>query len=215
MVASDKAFSVRRQELVELLRRRGIRDERVLGSMAAVPREEFISEELAPYAYEDRALPLEQGQTLSQPYMVALMTEALSLGDADSVLEIGTGSGYQTAVLAGIAARIVTVERLPELLEGARQRLTRLGLAKVVEFHLGDGRLGWPSDGPYHAIVVTARAQSIPAELKTQLRIAGKLVLPVGPADSTVLKCIQRTGEAAWVEEDLCGCTFVPLVGAG
>ena len=194
------------------LRRRGIRDPRVLEAMTAVPRHRFVPEQERPHAYEDRALPLEKGQTISQPYMVAFMTEALRVGPEHRVLEIGTGSGYQTAVLARLAREVFTVERLPELQADARALLEGLGLGNV-RFRVGDGSLGWPEHAPYDRILVTAGAPAVPPALERQLAPdGGVLVIPVGDAEVQELVVLTRDGER-WSSTPLLGCRFVPLVG--
>ena len=173
-------FSVRRKEMVRRhLQARGIRDPRVLAAMGKVQREAFLPPELAEFAYEDAPLPIAAGQTISQPYIVALMVEALRLAPGDSVLEIGTGSGYAAAVLAEIAERVYTIERHAELADGARRRLAELGYQNV-EVRCGDGTLGWPEHAPFQAIVVAAGGPEPPRSLLDQLAIGGRLVMPVG-----------------------------------
>lgn len=191
---------------------RGITDPRVLDAMGSVPREAFVPERSASLAYRDRALPLSNGQTISQPYMVAAMTEALKLEPGDRVLEIGTGSGYQTAVLAEIAREVYTVERIDTLSEEAREVLERLGYSNV-RFRVGDGTLGWPEEAPFDAILVTAASPDVPDSLVTQLEEAGgRLVIPVGSRGLQTLMRIVRQGEEFEATE-LMGCRFVPLVG--
>jgi protein-L-isoaspartate(D-aspartate) O-methyltransferase len=192
---------------------RGIRDPAVLAAMRTVPRERFVDEDLAHRAYEDGPLPIGEGQTISQPYIVAVMTEALRLRQQDKVLEIGTGSGYAAAVLAEIAAEVYTVERIERLATSARRRLRELGYANVQVRH-GDGTLGWPEHAPYDAIVVTAGGPDIPRSLLQQLAVGGRLVMPVGSTSrSQRLVRVVRTGEDTddrQVLEDVC---FVPLIG--
>jgi protein-L-isoaspartate(D-aspartate) O-methyltransferase len=196
------------------LRSRGIADERVLSAMAAIPREEFLPEGRRDHAYADAALPIESGQTISQPYIVARMTELLEPEVGERVLEIGTGSGYQAAVLAWLGCRVVSIERLPELAAGARERLDALGLGDHVEIRVGDGTLGDPDGAPYPGIIVTAAAPKIPMALREQLdRDGGRLVVPVGSRWQQELMLVIRNGDE-WVERPEGGCAFVPLIGA-
>lgn len=201
-----------RQQLVRQARRHGVRDPAVLDVMARVPREEFVPRRWARHAFDDRPLPIGGGQTISQPAMVALMSEAARLGSADRVLEVGTGSGYGAAVLAELAARVVTVERLEPLARQARAALDRLGYADV-EVVVGDGTLGWAATAPYDAIVVTAAGPAPPPALVAQLVDGGKLVMPVGARDgSQILARFTRSGDEMDAEE-LFGVRFVPLIG--
>ncbi len=204
-----------RAEMVEhQLRGRGIRDETVLAAMAALPRELFVPNEMLRHAYSDDALPIEAGQSISQPYMVARMTELLEPRPQMRILEVGTGSGYQAAVLASIGCRVVTVERHAELAATAGARLAQLGLEDLVRIDVGDGSLGRPQDAPFDGIVVTAAAPAVPAALPGQLADGGRLVVPVGPRDRQELMLVVRHGDD--FEERDCGpCVFVPLVGAG
>lgn len=196
------------------LQGRGIRDPAVLAAMAAVPREAFVPPEMVAAAYADGPLPIGAGQTISQPYIVACMTEALELSADDRVLEIGTGSGYAAAVLSRIAATVHTVERLAELAESARERLHELGYTNIA-VHVGDGTLGWPEQAPYDAIVVTAGAPHIPLALRDQLASGGRLVIPVGPTPylQTLVR-LRRLGAHDERIEELCDVRFVPLIGA-
>jgi protein-L-isoaspartate(D-aspartate) O-methyltransferase len=196
------------------LRARGIRDERVLAAMGAVPRELFVPPSDRSHAYADAALPIEAGQSISQPYIVARMTELLGVRPGDRVLEIGTGSGYQAAILATLGARVVTLERHAELADEARRRLEQLGLGDKVEIRVADGSLGDPSAAPYDGIVVTAAAPSIPAALLDQLADGGRLVIPVGPRDRQRLVVVTRHGNE-WEQRSDGEVVFVPLVGAG
>jgi protein-L-isoaspartate(D-aspartate) O-methyltransferase len=195
------------------LRGRGIRDERVLAAMAAVPRDRFVPPEMRSRAYSDDALPIAGGQSISQPWMVARMTELLEPGPGMRVLEVGTGSGYQAAVLARLGCAVVSVERHRELAGAARDRLAGLGLGNLVRVVVGDGSAGRPEDAPFDAIVVTAAAPRIPDALPRQLVDGGRLVVPVGPRRRQELTLVVRRGET--FERRECGaCVFVPLLGA-
>ena len=196
------------------LRRRGIRDERVLEAMATTPREQFVPGVPASLAYDDRALPIDAGQTISQPYMVARMTELLELEADDRILEIGTGSGYQAAVLARLGAKVTSIERLPDLAESARAKLRELGI-EGVDVRLGDGSNGDPDGAPWDGIVVTAAAPSIPDPLREQLAVGARLVIPVGPRYQQDLVVIERRGPNDWREWSDGAVVFVPLVGEG
>lgn len=191
--------------------RRGITDQAVIRAMGSIPRHFFVEEAFRDRAYGDFPLPIGSGQTISQPFMVALMTSSLGLTGVERVLEVGTGSGYQTAVLAEIAERVVSVERLSSLVAPARDLLERLGYHRVV-IHAADGTLGWKDGAPYDAILVTAGAPEVPRELVGQLKEGGRLVIPVGPRQSQVLKRVTRLGSDEIVD-DLGGCVFVPLIG--
>jgi len=196
----------------EQIRARGIRSERVLSALRAIPRENFIPEGLEAQAYEDRALSIGLGQTISQPYMVAVMTEALGLSPDDRVLEIGSGSGYQTAVLAFLATEVFTVERVPSLGQRAMQKVREAGFENV-ESRIGDGTLGWPEKSPFDAILVTAGAPRVPPSLKAQLKEeGGRIVAPVGDRFIQDLIRMTRTGDE-FESESLLSCRFVPLVG--
>jgi protein-L-isoaspartate(D-aspartate) O-methyltransferase len=198
--------------LAEQLAGRGITDRRVLEAIAAVPRHLFVESALAERAYEDRALPIGERQTISQPFMVALMTQALELTGGERVLEIGTGSGYQAAVLAQLATRVCTVERVKTLAERARHTLDRLKLYHVV-IKVFDGTFGWPDEAPFDAIIVTAGAPAVPKPLIDQLKDNGRLVAPVGDRDGQrLMKVVKRKSEVHATE--LTECAFVPLIGA-
>ena len=190
---------------------RGVRDGRVLDAMRKVPRHLFLPPEKADQAYEDHPVSIGRGQTISQPYMVALMTEALELRGDEKVLEIGTGSGYQTAILAELAREVYSVERIPELADEARTRLEDLGYTNV-HIRVGNGTLGWPEEAPFDAILVTAGAPKVPKSLKAQLADGGRLVIPVGSEFHQVLYRIRRRGDE-FLEEPLTSCVFVPLIG--
>jgi protein-L-isoaspartate(D-aspartate) O-methyltransferase len=193
------------------LRARGIRDERVLSAMARVPRHEFVSEHLRTHAYDDNPLPIGSGQTISQPYIVALMLEALQLRPENVVLEIGTGSGYQTALLAELAARVYSIERHAELVRAAAAVLARLGYHNVMLF-TGDGSAGLPAFAPYDGIIVAAAAPDLPRALLDQLKEGGRMLVPIGAADAQELILVQKQqGEPAVTA--LTGCRFVPLIG--
>ena len=196
------------------LRGRGIADERVLAAMGALPREAFVDPAQRPLAYDDAALRIQAGQSISQPYIVARMTELLDVRPGDRVLEIGTGSGYQAALLATIGARVVSYERQPELADAARQRMADLSLGEAVEIRVADGSLGDAAGGPYPRIIVTAAAPRIPDELREQLADGGRLVIPVGSRERQELILVVRDGEE-WTERSDGPCIFVPLVGAG
>jgi protein-L-isoaspartate(D-aspartate) O-methyltransferase len=202
-----------RERMVEhQLRRRGIPDERVLAAMARVPRHLFVPEHLRHLAYEDGALPIGQGQTISQPYIVATICSLLRLEGRERVLDVGTGSGYQAAVLAELAAEVVTIERVPELAERAREVLAQAGYGQV-EVRVGDGSLGAPDKGPFDAIAVAAAAPAIPPALYDQLVEGGRLVIPRGGRWGQDLVLVERTTEGP-VERKSVPCRFVPLVGA-
>lgn len=205
----------RRNAMIETqLIARSIRDPAVLAAMHAVPREAFVPPEWIEAAYEDRPLPIAHGQTISQPYIVALMAQVLLLRPTDRVLEIGTGTGYSAAVLSHIAAAVYTIERLEPLATATRDRLCRLGFHNIHVLN-GDGTLGWPQYAPYDGIVVTAGGPSIPAALQDQLAIGGRLVMPVGTSPSRQrLIRLTRQSSTQIDQEELVGVRFVPLIGA-
>jgi protein-L-isoaspartate(D-aspartate) O-methyltransferase len=205
--------AARRWMVEEQLAARGIRDPLVLAAMGKVPRERFVAHEQAARAYEDTPLPIGEGQTISQPYIVGLMTEALGLGPGDRVLEIGTGSGYSAAVLAEIAAEVYSVERLASLAERAQQHLAALGYANV-HIRVGDGTLGWPEHAPYDAIVATAGGPRVPPALLDQLAIGGRLVIPVGssPHEQSLFRLVRGANDD-YSRERLEAVAFVPLIG--
>ncbi len=191
---------------------RGIRDPRVLQAMRTVPRHRFVPEVPIERAYSDHALPTVASQTISQPYIVARMTELLKVEPGMKVLEVGTGSGYQTAVLAQLGAEIVTIERFPELMDRARQILAEICPEGRVRMLLADGTLGYPDEAPYDRILVTAAAPYVPQAYKDQLQNPGRIVIPLGDRHSQVLTVIDRTGDR-FIEMADIPCRFVPLVG--
>jgi protein-L-isoaspartate(D-aspartate) O-methyltransferase len=199
------------ERMLHTLRMRGVTDEAVLRAMANVPREAFVPEEHEAQAYGDHPLPIGQGQTISQPYIVALMTQELDLQPGEKVLEIGTGSGYQTAVLAEMDAEVHTVEVLPELQEEAREHLEELGY-EGIHYRVGNGSDGWPEHAPYDAVIVTAAPPAIPDALVEQLDEGGRLIIPVGPRGfyQTLWKIVKRDGKIE--KSNLGGVAFVPLV---
>ena len=205
--------SARSTMLERDLRGRGIKDERVLAAMEAVPRHLFVPDRLRDSAYDDRPLPIGAGQTISQPYMVALMSELLVLKATDTVLEIGTGSGYQTAVLARLAASVSSIEIVPSLGERAKKLLHALGY-KNIELKIGDGFFGWEERGPFDAILVTAAAPKIPEPLWRQLREGGRLVMPLGEESKSQRLIRARKSAGQPVIEDFTEVLFVPLRGA-
>lgn len=201
-----------RERLVERIQAEGVRDERVLARIRDLPRHLFVDEALATRAYEDTALPIGGNQTISQPYIVARMTELLLQGgELENVLEVGTGSGYQTAVLSPLVRRVYTVERLETLLKQARRRFHRLNLVNVRTKH-ADGGLGWSHYAPYDGIIVTAAPEGIPLALVEQLRPGGRMVLPIGTRQEQALVRVVRTGEG-YERELLERVSFVPLLG--
>lgn len=201
-----------RQQLFTSLRRAGIHDERVIEALAMTPRELFVESSQRSIAYEDRALGIGLGQTISQPLMVAVMTQALELHGSERVLEIGTGSGYQTAILARLVSHVYSLERYQQLAYQAACRLQQLELTNV-SIYVGDGSLGWPEQAPYDRILVTAAAPTIPVRLLLQLVRGGILVVPVGVREHQDLLFVRRTLDQPEIR-NLGGCLFVPLVGA-
>jgi protein-L-isoaspartate(D-aspartate) O-methyltransferase len=193
------------------LRRRGIDDERVLAAMARVPRELFVPEDARVDAYADAALPIGGEQTISQPFMVALICELLALGGRERVLDVGTGSGYQAAVLAELAAEVHTIERLPELADRARANLAAAGYEERLHLHVGDGTQGLAEHAPFDAIAVAAAAAELPQALYDQLAPGGRLVLPLGPVRGQRLQVVVRTPEGPATLRSV-PCRFVPLV---
>lgn len=201
----------RRRMVREQIAARGVRDARVLAAMGRVPRECFVDARLGAAAYDDKPLPIGTEQTISQPYMVGAMTEALELGTATRVLEIGTGCGYQTAVLAELGATVFSIERHAALAEAAGRRLEDLGY-RSVRIRTGDGTLGWPEEAPFDAVLVTAGSPGIPRPLVAQLAVGGRLVFPMGDEELQTLVRIRKNEDG--LQEDCLGeCRFVPLVG--
>jgi protein-L-isoaspartate(D-aspartate) O-methyltransferase len=209
--APADAAEARAQMVERQLRRRGISDERVLAAMGHVPRELFVPENMRAYAYEDGALPIGHGQTISQPFIVGTICALLELSGDERVLDVGTGSGYQAAVLAELAAEVVTIERVPELAERARRALTQAGYESVVVL-VGDGSLGAPEHAPFDSIAVAAAAPAVPPALYEQLVSGGRLVLPRGSRWGQELVLVVKTDDGP-VERASVPCRFVPLVG--
>ncbi|HAR98966.1 MAG TPA: protein-L-isoaspartate O-methyltransferase [Syntrophus sp. (in: bacteria)] len=208
-------YTKQRKRMVETqLRSRGIRDERVLKAMETIPRHLFVDEALRDQAYFDHPLPIDAGQTISQPYIVALMTAALELRGRERVLEIGTGSGYQTAVLAALADQVFSIERVAPLASRARKILDALDDYNVA-IRIGDGTYGWREESPFDAIIVTAGAPRVPRILVEQLAVGGRLVIPVGDRHTQdLIRVIRQSEEAGDIkQEDLGGCRFVSLIG--
>ena len=207
----NESFEVKRARMVRTqLAQRGIHDRGVLEAMRDVPRHEFVPETVRGDAYEDHPLPIGAGQTISQPYIVAVMLEHLALQPTDRALEIGTGSGYATALLSRMCAEVYSIERHAELAAVAEATLARLGYSNV-EVRVGDGRLGWPEKAPFDAILVSAAASEIPSALFAQLRAGGRMIVPVGPPASQELQLIRKINGQPEVQV-LEGCRFVPLV---
>jgi protein-L-isoaspartate(D-aspartate) O-methyltransferase len=203
--------ALRDRMAAEQLVGRGISDKKVLEAFRKVERHKFIPEEFRDNAYQDHPLPIGEGQTISQPYMVALMTESLNLKGGEKILEIGAGSGYQAAILAGIAKEVYSVERVEALAKKAESLLKELGYNNV-KIKVGDGTMGWPENAPYDGIIVTAGAPKIPDAYIDELNIGGRLVIPVGGAFSQALTIVEKKPGGIQTRE-LCGCVFVPLVG--
>ncbi len=211
-MAETDPYREERDEMVETqIRARGVRDERVLAAMRKVPRHLFVPKSLERAAYEDRPLPIGEGQTISQPYIVAVMTGQLDLSPQDRVLEIGAGSGYQAALLADIAGTVISIERLEGVARRAQKNLARAGVAGV-KVIVGDGTKGYPAEAPYDAIIVTAASPAIPQPLIDQLAEGGRLIAPIGPRDcQDLVKLVKRDGRVETIP--LGGVCFVPLIG--
>jgi protein-L-isoaspartate(D-aspartate) O-methyltransferase len=211
--STEDTMAARRERMVEeQIKRRGIKDKRVLRAMGQVERHRFLPHDQWPSAYGDHPLPIGEEQTISQPYIVALMTEALGLGGTEKILEVGTGCGYQTAILAELARAVYSVEILPRLARGARAILDELGYRNV-QIQVGDGHLGWPEHGPYDGILVAAAPREVPAALLSQLKEVGKLVIPVGLLNQE-LEVHTRRGDKFRVER-IASVRFVPLIKEG
>lgn len=212
LVQSAGLEAARKRMVEEQIRARGVRNLRVLEAMETVPRHEFVPEPYRRSAYADTPLPIGLGQTISQPYIVALMTELAEPERNHRILEVGTGSGYQAAVIAGLVREVYTIEILPELAGTARERLTRLGVKNVV-VREGDGYLGWPEKAPFDGILVTAGATEVPQPLVDQLKSGGRMIIPVGrTADSQVLRVIEKNSEGRIRTRDVLPVRFVPLL---
>jgi protein-L-isoaspartate(D-aspartate) O-methyltransferase len=212
--AEQDPFAAARRAMVDHdLRGRGIKDSRVLSAMEAVPRHLFVAENLRPMAYEDRPLPIGEGQTISQPYVVASMSELLQLRGNERVLEIGTGSGYQTAVLAKLAAEVYSIEIIAALSESAKRTIEQLGLTNV-SFKIGDGFFGWEEKAPFDAILVTAAASELPKALWGQLREGGRLLMPLGTSEKAQRLVRVRKVAGEEIVEELYGVLFVPMTGS-
>jgi protein-L-isoaspartate(D-aspartate) O-methyltransferase len=204
----------RRRMVEQQLRDRGIRDERVLAAMGSIPRERFVDAGVRSRAYADEAVPIDAGQTISQPWVVARMTELLAPQPGDRILELGTGSGYQAAILAKLGAHVTSLERHAVLAAKARERLDTLDLPGSVAIRTVNGSLGDPAGAPYDGIIVTAAAPSVPTELRDQLADGGRLIIPVGPRDHQILTLVERHGDD-WKDTPHGAVVFVPLIGAG
>ena len=203
--------SLKKRMVEEQLISRGIKDQKVLNAFGKVQRHKFVSEELISSAYADFPLPTAEGQTISQPYIVALMTESLGLSGKEKVLEIGTGSGYQTAILAELAKEVYSIERFDVLARKARDLLAELGYLNI-KIKTGDGTLGWPEEAPFERIIITAACPRVPLPLMEQLAEGGKIILPLGESFSQILTLIEKKN-GRLESKDICGCIFVPLVG--
>ncbi len=208
----EAALIKQREEMVERqLKQRGITDQRVLDTMSRVPRHQFLSRELWSLAYCDHPLPIGDGQTISQPYIVALMSESLLLTGNEKILEIGTGSGYQTAILAELGGQVLTIEGLPSLAQSAERRLTELGYRNI-KFYIGDGTIGRRSEAPFDRIIATGSVPRLPPSLCQQMGEEGIMVIPVGERFSQKLLRVSNAGKSV-KQQVLCQCSFVPLVG--
>lgn len=213
---SETDFTESRRQMVQRqLKARSITNERVLEAMGRVPREKFVRQSDRNRAYADMALPIQEGQTISQPYIVALMTQQLQVERGQKVLEIGTGSGYQTAVLAQMGAEIYTVEFYEKLSTLARRRLEDLGYEDRVDFKVGDGSEGWEEKAPFERAIITAAVPEVPAAVKNQLQPGGLVVAPVGSRYSQRLCSLRKKEDGSFREEELISCRFVPLQGRG
>lgn len=209
----EEEYAQERRRMVELIRKRGVRDENVLSAMESVPRHKFVPEHLSEIAYEDGPLPIGDGQTISQPYIVALMCEAASITPESRALEIGTGSGYSAAVLAAMDATVFTIERSKAMAANAEEKLRALGYGQI-SVKTGDGTVGWLEEAPFDCIIVTAGGPRVPEELLEQLSAGGRLVIPVGPqmARQSLMR-LTRAEDGSIEEESLGAVAFVPLIG--
>lgn len=205
--------TLREKMVARQIASRGMDDVRLLDAMREVPRDAFVPPHLAEFAYADMPLPIGEGQTISQPFVVALMLAAARIASGDRLLEIGAGSGYAAAVASRLAGEVHAVERHPALADAARQRLAALGYGNIV-VRAGDGTLGWPEAAPFDAIIVSAGGPAVPLPLRQQLKVGGRLVMPLGAPDAQRLMRMTRLGAAAFREEDLGPVRFVPLIGA-
>lgn len=204
-------YETERSDLVDKLRKRGITDEMVLNAISEVERDKFVPDALKIHAYKDIALPIGYGQTISQPYTVAYMTQALKLKSGDKVLEIGTGSGYQAALLDNMGMQVFSIERQFEIYINTQKLFDKLRIRVHTKY--GDGTIGWEEYAPFNGIIVTAGSPSVPASLKKQLTIEGRLVIPVGSKQTQILKIVQKTGEDDFDVQDIPEFAFVPLIG--
>lgn len=209
---SQKYIEARQRMVKNQIAARGIKDARVLDAFREIPRHLFVKKELQDNAYEDHPLPIGQGQTISQPYIVALMTSQLGLKGTEKILEIGSGSGYQAAILATLAKEVHSVERIKKLALSARNNLEKCGLRNVF-IHIGDGSIGWSNNAPYDAILVTAASPDVPAALIDQLKIGGKLIIPVGVRWRQMLQLWEKKSEKRTVKKEILPVVFVPLRG--
>lgn len=209
--ATQSEFNQEREALIETLEKEGIHDGRVLDALRTVPRHELVPESYQPFAYENRALPIGEGQTISQPYIVGLMTQLAQVDATDKVLEIGTGSGYQAAVLSLLAGEVYTIEIVESLGQRAERDLKRLGLSDRIHFRIGDGFSGWPEEAPFDAILVTAAPKEVPAPLVAQLREGGRLIVPVGDLHQELRVLEKKQGKLS--ERDVIPVRFVPMTG--
>jgi len=209
----ENDFKEKRQVMVMIqLSGRDIKDRKVLDAFGKVPRHKFVGSKFYEDAYSDFPLPIGNGQTISQPYIVALMIQLLDIASSDKVLEIGTGSGYQTAILAELANQVFSIERIKRLTEKSTEFLKELGYENI-RFKTDDGTLGWEELAPFDKIIVSASAESVPEPLIKQLKSPGKLVMPVGPKFNQALLLLEKTVGGDVIEKNVCSCTFVPLIG--
>ena len=211
MIYSENFFKAQREYLVSKLKKRGIKSESVLNAIGTIQREHFIDQAFINRAYEDSALPIDNEQTISQPFTVAFMTELLNVQPNDKILEIGTGSGYQACVLACLGAKVFSIERVQHLYKQASKLISKLGYSVVLKY--GDGTLGWKDYAPYKGIIVTAGAPFVPESLKEQLAIGGRIVIPVGDRASQKLTIIDRMSDTLYKTSEYDGFKFVPLIG--